>query len=163
MSEPAHLPTSKDTPGSPPPTDTGTGSREPKDAATGSPVGGKGTEGAGAAEERAGGAGAARNARGDLQVGIAQAALGFCVTSLGATLVMLARDLRVPVGSIAWLASAFGAGLLAAAAAGPLLLRRGPRAPAGGRGPAPATPRGRPPRGPRRRNGRPTAGRGRPR
>ncbi|WP_344943917.1 hypothetical protein [Sphaerisporangium flaviroseum] len=48
------------------------------------------------------------------------------MSSLGATLVMLARDLRVPVESIAWLASAFGAGLLVAAAAGPRLLRHGP-------------------------------------
>ncbi|WP_424533031.1 hypothetical protein ACOZ38_21725 [Sphaerisporangium viridialbum] len=78
-------------------------------------------------EAPASGTGTARDARGDLQVGIAQAALGFCVTSLGATLVMLSRDLSVPVGSIAWLASAFGAGLLVAAAAGPVLLRRGPR------------------------------------
>ncbi|MEV7969463.1 MFS transporter [Sphaerisporangium sp. NPDC088356] len=102
MSDPARRPASNDTPTS-------------------------ATPASAAPREPAGGTSPSLDARGDLQVGIAQAALGFCVTSLGATLVMLARDLRVPVGSIAWLASAFGAGLLVAAAAGPVLLRRGPR------------------------------------
>ncbi|GAA2272850.1 hypothetical protein GCM10010149_13570 [Nonomuraea roseoviolacea subsp. roseoviolacea] len=46
------------------------------------------------------------------QVAFAQVALGFMVNSLGACLVLLARDLRTPAGELAWLASSFGAGLL---------------------------------------------------
>ncbi|MBG0822465.1 MFS transporter [Planomonospora sp. ID91781] len=61
------------------------------------------------------------------QVGFAQAALGFTVNSLGACLVLLARDLGVHPGELAWLSSSFGAGLLAVGAAGPLVLRPGPR------------------------------------
>ncbi len=62
-----------------------------------------------------------------LQVAVAQGAMGFAVTSLGAVLVLLARDLGVAPARLAWLASAFGAGLLLAAAAGPVLLRRDPQ------------------------------------
>jgi len=65
--------------------------------------------------------------RGDLHVGIAQSALGYVLTSLGAVLVLLARDLDLPVARLAWLSSAFGIGLLVAAAAGPLVLQAGPR------------------------------------
>ncbi|GGK83455.1 hypothetical protein Ppa06_42610 [Planomonospora parontospora subsp. parontospora] len=61
------------------------------------------------------------------QVGFAQAALGFTVNSLGACLVLLARDLGVHPGELAWLSSSFGAGLLVVGAAGPLVLRPGPR------------------------------------
>ncbi|MFC3824030.1 hypothetical protein ACFOSO_36075, partial [Planomonospora venezuelensis] len=61
------------------------------------------------------------------QVGFAQASLGFTVNSLGACLVLLSRDLGTPTGELAWLSSSFGAGLLAVGAAGPLVLRPGPR------------------------------------
>ncbi|MFF0312839.1 hypothetical protein ACFYSC_35915 [Streptosporangium sp. NPDC004379] len=61
------------------------------------------------------------------QVGVAQATLGFTVNSLGACLVLLAGDLGAPPESLAWLASSFGAGLLAVGAAGGVLLRSGPR------------------------------------
>lgn len=67
--------------------------------------------------------------RGLLQAACAQAALGFCVTSIGASVALLARDLDVPAASLAWLSSAFGAGLLLVAAAGPRVLRRGPAPP----------------------------------
>ncbi|MFG1750988.1 MFS transporter [Streptosporangium sandarakinum] len=61
------------------------------------------------------------------QVGVAQAALGFSVNSLGACLVLLAGDLGTPPENLAWLASSFGAGLLAVGAAGSMLLRSGSR------------------------------------
>ncbi|MET9067441.1 hypothetical protein [Streptosporangium sandarakinum] len=61
------------------------------------------------------------------QVGVAQAALGFSVNSLGACLVLLAGDLDAPPESLAWLASSFGAGLLVVGAAGSMLLRSGSR------------------------------------
>jgi MFS family permease len=61
------------------------------------------------------------------QVGFAQAALGFTVNSLGACLVLLARDLGTHPGELAWLSSSFGAGLLVVGAAGRLVLRPGPR------------------------------------
>ncbi|MBG0828248.1 MFS transporter [Planomonospora sp. ID67723] len=81
---------------------------------------------------RKAGAGTAREAvaqerRVVRQVGFAQAALGFTVNSLGACLVLLARDLGTAPGELAWLSSSFGAGLLAVGAAGPLMLRPGPR------------------------------------
>ncbi|MEV0154942.1 MFS transporter [Micromonospora sp. NPDC050686] len=59
--------------------------------------------------------------------GAAQAAVGFSVTSLGAVLVLLARDVGAAPGDLAWLPSTFGAGLVAVAAAGPWLLRGGYR------------------------------------
>lgn len=62
-----------------------------------------------------------------LRTGTAQAALGFSLTGLGACLLLLARDLGVPVGRLAWLPAGFGFGLLLVAAAGPLLMRPGPR------------------------------------
>ncbi|PZS26161.1 MAG: MFS transporter [Pseudonocardiales bacterium] len=62
-----------------------------------------------------------------LQVGIAQSALGYVLTSLGAVLVLLARDLDLPAARLAWLSSAFGVGLLVTAAAGPRMLKAGPR------------------------------------
>lgn len=61
------------------------------------------------------------------QVGVAQAALGFSVNSLGACLVLLAGDLDAPPESLAWLASSFGVGLLVVGAAGSMLLRSGSR------------------------------------
>ncbi|WP_068893838.1 MFS transporter [Planomonospora sphaerica] len=79
--------------------------------------------------------GTARDGQGDArqerrvvrQVGFAQAALGFTINSLGACLVLLARDLGAHPGELAWLSSSFGAGLLVVGAAGPLVLRPGPR------------------------------------
>jgi MFS family permease len=62
-----------------------------------------------------------------LQVATAQAPLGFAITGLGAVLVLLARDLDLPVERLAWLSATFGLGLLVIAPLGPLLLRGGPR------------------------------------
>ncbi|MBY8870406.1 MFS transporter [Micromonospora sp. PLK6-60] len=59
--------------------------------------------------------------------GAAQAAVGFSVTSLGAVLVLLARDVGAAPEDLAWLPSTFGAGLVAVAVAGPWLLRDGHR------------------------------------
>lgn len=64
--------------------------------------------------------------RADLRVGVAQAALGLCVSTLGAVLVLFARDLGVAPERLSWLAAAFGGGLVLAAGAGPRLLRYGP-------------------------------------
>ena len=61
------------------------------------------------------------------QAGIAQAALGYAITALGACLVLLAGDFGVPPAELAWLPATFGFGLLVMAPAGPLLLRNGPR------------------------------------
>jgi len=61
----------------------------------------------------------------DLQVGVAQAALGYLIGSLGACLVLLARDLAVPRTHLAWLPAGFGAALLIAGPAGPALLAGG--------------------------------------
>ncbi|MFC4062009.1 hypothetical protein ACFOWE_27220, partial [Planomonospora corallina] len=75
-----------------------------------------------------GGHGGARERRRVVrQVGFAQAALGFTVNSLGACLVLLARDLGTPPGELAWLSSSFGVGLLVVGAAGRPVLRPGPR------------------------------------
>jgi hypothetical protein len=61
------------------------------------------------------------------QAGIAQAALGYAITALGACLVLLAGDFGVAPEALAWLPATFGFGLLAMAPAGPLLLRNSPR------------------------------------
>ena len=61
------------------------------------------------------------------QASIAQAALGYAITGLGACVVLLADDLGVPPERLAWLPATFGFGLLVIALAGPLLLGRGPR------------------------------------
>jgi MFS family permease len=70
--------------------------------------------------------GAASRASHDVQVGIGMGTAGFYISGLGAVLTVLARDLGTPPGTLAWLGSLFGVGLLVAALAGPLLLRRGP-------------------------------------
>ena len=57
------------------------------------------------------------------QAGVAQAALGYAITALGACLVLLAGDFGVPPEDLAWLPATFGFGLLVMAPAGPLLLR----------------------------------------
>ncbi|MFI5937235.1 MFS transporter [Actinoplanes sp. NPDC051494] len=62
-----------------------------------------------------------------LQAGIAQAALGYAITGLGACLVLLAGDLKVAPEDLAWLPATFGFGLLLIAPAGPYVLRHGPR------------------------------------
>ncbi|GAA2696772.1 MFS transporter [Nonomuraea recticatena] len=61
------------------------------------------------------------------QVGLAQAALGFTVNSLGACLVLLAADLDSAPEELAWLSSSFGVGLLVAGVTGRWALRPGPR------------------------------------
>jgi MFS family permease len=62
-----------------------------------------------------------------LRVAPGPAAVGFTINSLGACLVLLARDLDRPPAELVWLSSSFGIGLLLIGAAGPVLLRRGPR------------------------------------
>jgi MFS family permease len=62
-----------------------------------------------------------------LRVAPGPAAVGFTINSLGACLVLLARDLDRPPEELGWLSSSFGVGLLLMGAAGQVLLRRGPR------------------------------------
>jgi MFS family permease len=62
-----------------------------------------------------------------LRVAAGPAAVGFTINSLGACLVLLARDLGRPAEELVWLSSSFGVGLLLMGAAGQVLLRRGPR------------------------------------
>lgn len=62
-----------------------------------------------------------------LRVAPGPAAVGFTINSLGACLVLLARDLDQPPEQLVWLSSSFGVGLLLMGAVGPLVLRRGPR------------------------------------
>ncbi|MCO1654037.1 hypothetical protein [Pseudonocardia humida] len=62
-----------------------------------------------------------------LQVGLAQAALGFAVAGIGGCLLLLARDLDVEFAALAWIASTFGVGLLVVGATFRVLLRRGPQ------------------------------------
>ncbi len=62
-----------------------------------------------------------------MRVAPGPAAVGFTINSLGACLVLLARDLDRPAEELVWLSSSFGVGLLLIGAAGPLLLRGGPR------------------------------------
>ncbi|GAA5110437.1 hypothetical protein [Pseudonocardia adelaidensis] len=62
-----------------------------------------------------------------LRVAPGPAAVGFTINSLGACLVLLARDLDRPREELVWLSSSFGVGLLLMGAVGPVLLRRGPR------------------------------------
>ncbi|MGE3284496.1 MAG: hypothetical protein AB7J32_00160 [Pseudonocardia sp.] len=59
------------------------------------------------------------------RVAIGQAAVGFAINSIGASLVLLARDLGREPEALAGLAASFGAGLLIVGAVGPVLLRRG--------------------------------------
>ncbi len=61
-----------------------------------------------------------------LFVGVALAAVGFVLGSLGPCLILLARDFGVPRGELAWLSSGFGVSLIAAGLAGPWLLGLGP-------------------------------------
>jgi MFS family permease len=62
-----------------------------------------------------------------VQVGLAQAAVGFAVAGTSGALLLLARDLRADYAQLAWVASAFGAGLLLVGATFRTLLRRGPQ------------------------------------
>jgi hypothetical protein len=62
-----------------------------------------------------------------LRVAPGPAAVGFTINSLGACLVLLARDLDRPPEQLVWLSSSFGVGLLLVGAVGPVVLRRGPR------------------------------------
>lgn len=61
----------------------------------------------------------------EVSVGVSQAALGFLLSSLGACLVLSARDFGVPRGDFTWLSAGFGAALLLFGAVGPWLLRAG--------------------------------------
>jgi len=61
----------------------------------------------------------------DLTVGIALAALGYLLGGLGASLILLARDLDIPRAELGWMSSSFGAAMIAVGAAGPWLLRAG--------------------------------------
>jgi hypothetical protein len=62
-----------------------------------------------------------------LRVAPGPAAVGFTINSLGACLVLLARDLDRPPQELVWLSSSFGVGLLFMGAVGPVVLRGGPR------------------------------------
>jgi hypothetical protein len=55
----------------------------------------------------------------------AQASLGFLLSSLGACLILLARDLGAPRGDLTWLSAGFGAALILVGALGPWLLGAG--------------------------------------
>ena len=59
------------------------------------------------------------------KVGLGMANLGFYVASIGVVVVLLAPDLHVEVGQVAWVGSIFGYGLLVMALAGPALLQLG--------------------------------------
>jgi MFS family permease len=61
-----------------------------------------------------------------LRVAPGPAAVGFTINSLGACLVLLARDLDRSPEELVWLSSSFGVGLLLVGAVGPVVLRRGP-------------------------------------
>ncbi len=61
------------------------------------------------------------------QVGIAQAALGYTINSLGACLVLLAAELGSRPEELAWLSSSFGVGLLVVGLAGRWVLGSGTR------------------------------------
>lgn len=62
----------------------------------------------------------------DLQMGVAMASVGFYVASIGAVIAVLAAEFGVPAESLSWVGSTYGVGLFIVAAAGRLLLRRGP-------------------------------------
>ncbi len=59
------------------------------------------------------------------KVGLGMANLGFYVASIGVVVVLLAPDLHLEVGQVAWVGSIFGYGLLVMALAGPALLQLG--------------------------------------
>jgi hypothetical protein len=61
----------------------------------------------------------------DLRVGLAQAGIGYLLGSLGACLILLARDLHVARGELAWLSAGFGAALIIVGVAGAWILRAG--------------------------------------
>ena len=61
----------------------------------------------------------------DLRVGLAQAGIGYLLGSLGACLILLARDLHVARGELAWLSAGFGAALIVVGVAGTWILHAG--------------------------------------
>lgn len=61
----------------------------------------------------------------DLAVAVGQASIGFVLASLGPCLVLLARDLAVPLGDLSWLSAGFGVGLLLLGLGGAHLLHLG--------------------------------------
>lgn len=67
--------------------------------------------------------------RADLEISVMMASVGYYVASMGAVVAILAHEFSVPPESLSWVGSTYGAGLLVVAAAGPWLLRRGPRPP----------------------------------
>ena len=58
-------------------------------------------------------------------VGLAMASIGFYIASIGVVVVLLAPELGLSVGQLAWVGSLFGYGLLVMAVTGPVLLRLG--------------------------------------
>jgi len=58
-----------------------------------------------------------------LAVGVSQGSIGFLLASLGPCLILLARDLSVPVAGLSWLSAGFGVGLLLLGMTGSGLLR----------------------------------------
>jgi hypothetical protein len=61
----------------------------------------------------------------ELAAWVAQGGIGFVLAGLGPCLVLLARDLSVPLGALSWLSAGFGAGLLLFGATGTRLLHLG--------------------------------------
>ncbi len=61
----------------------------------------------------------------ELAAWVAQGGIGFVLAGLGPCLVLLARDLSVPLGALSWLSAGFGVGLLLFGAAGTRLLHMG--------------------------------------
>jgi hypothetical protein len=61
----------------------------------------------------------------DVRVGLAQAGIGYLLGSLGACLILLARDLHVARGELAWLSAGFGGALIIVGVAGAWILHAG--------------------------------------
>jgi hypothetical protein len=61
----------------------------------------------------------------ELAAWVAQGGIGFVLAGLGPCLVLLARDLSVPLGALSWLSAGFGVGLLLFGAAGTRVLHLG--------------------------------------
>jgi len=61
----------------------------------------------------------------ELAVGVAQGGIGFLLASLGPCLILLSRDLAVPLRALSWVSAGFGVGLLLFGTTGRSVLRLG--------------------------------------